>query len=318
MDVSETVTLLNPPIEAVPHDERPPDVGSVPALAGVGNWPARPLSHLQGSRVAGFQVVFAQSALDGIHLHGQSAPDIEVCGVLVGHGCRDDAGEPYLLIKTVIRGSAAASRTTNVTFTADTWLHIQTVMDQHHPGETIVGWYHTHPGFGIFLSDMDVFICQHFFNLAWQCAFVYDPQSGEEGNFLWQEGVPSRKGILIEDDVTPQAARIPLIAKQDALAATSMLAAVDPEAVLELRQRVETLEKRQRLLATALAFVAAFGVMWAVLFSPTPAATPTPPTTASANAAAPHPTTKPHPRPTAPGELYLSPNRDLPEVIRPS
>ena len=48
-------------------------------------------------------------------------------------------------------------------------------MDAEHSEERIVGWYHTHPGFGIFLSGMDLFIQDHFFNLPWQVAFVYDP-----------------------------------------------------------------------------------------------------------------------------------------------
>ena len=82
--------------------------------------------------------------------------------------------------------NGAASRSTNVTFTAETWQHIHDTMDRDHPDEKILGWYHTHPGFGIFLSDMDIFICDNFFNLPWQVAFVYDPQSGEEGNFIWR------------------------------------------------------------------------------------------------------------------------------------
>ena len=47
----------------------------------------------------------------------------------------------------------------------------------------IVGWYHTHPDFGIFLSDYDVFIHQHFFSGPGQIALVIDPVRKLEGVF---------------------------------------------------------------------------------------------------------------------------------------
>lgn len=243
-----------------------------------GEWPARELGPVIGGREPRFQVVYRQSVLDEIHLHGQSAKDIEVCGVLVGGGCRDAHG-PYLLIEHCIRGTAAASRSTNVTFTAETWQQIQETMDRQHPDRRIVGWYHTHPGFGIFLSEMDVFICEHFFNLPWQSAFVYDPSSGEEGNFVWRGGKPAREPILIESDVTPAAAQIPLISRQEAMAAEPVYesvyqpnrltppAPVD-ERVIELLHRVRRLERRQGWLVGAIVFLMAFVAFWAMQWTP--------------------------------------------------
>lgn len=245
------------------------------------DWPMREPGPLTGLREARFQVVYRQSVLDQIHLHGQSARDIEVCGVLVGTGCRDQHG-PYLLIEHIIHGSAAASRSTNVTFTADTWQHIQETMDREHADRRIVGWYHTHPGFGIFLSEMDVFICDNFFNLPWQSAFVYDPHSGEEGNFVWRGGKPEREEVLIENDVTPASAQIPLISKQEAMAAAEPIASSTPmdepapprtdpamdHRVIELMQRVRRLEIRQRWLIVAIVFLIAFVAFWAMQSAP--------------------------------------------------
>ncbi|MCA1557569.1 MAG: hypothetical protein LC731_03400, partial [Acidobacteria bacterium] len=54
----------------------------------------------------------------------------------------------------------------------------------------IVGWYHTHPRFGIFLSEMDVFIQKNFFSEPWQTAFVLDPVQRTEGFFIWSHGEP--------------------------------------------------------------------------------------------------------------------------------
>ncbi len=55
----------------------------------------------------------------------------------------------------------------------------------------IVGWYHSHPDFGIFLSERDCFIHEHFFSAPGQVAYVVDPVRGLEGMFAWHEGKPA-------------------------------------------------------------------------------------------------------------------------------
>lgn len=65
-------------------------------------------------------------------------------------------------------------------------------MDKTHSGKRILGWYHTHPNFGIFLSEQDQFIQQSFFNLAFQVALVYDPVRKVHGVFSWRDSKPWR------------------------------------------------------------------------------------------------------------------------------
>jgi proteasome lid subunit RPN8/RPN11 len=161
--------------------------------------PRRELIKLVGGRTASFQVVVRQSALNQIHRHGDSSPRAEVCGVLVGDVYRDDTG-PFLLVEHVIEGQSAASSAGQVTFTANTWQHIQVLMDKQYPDLRIVGWYHTHPGHGVFLSEMDVFVHESFFGLPWQAALVYDPRSGEEGIFNARQGRPERLDHIVEAD----------------------------------------------------------------------------------------------------------------------
>src|SRR5207244_1370502 len=55
----------------------------------------------------------------------------------------------------------------------------------------IVGWYHSHPDFGIFLSDRDCFIHENFFSGPGQVAYVFDPVRDLEGMFAWQNGKPT-------------------------------------------------------------------------------------------------------------------------------
>src|SRR5690606_25238601 len=78
-----------------------------------------------------------------------------------------------------------------------TWDYVHQVLESDYPGQKIVGWYHTHPDFGVFLSGMDLFIQDNFFNLPWQVAFVYDPVRREEGVFVWKNGKSERVPHLV-------------------------------------------------------------------------------------------------------------------------
>jgi hypothetical protein len=65
-----------------------------------------------------------------------------------------------------------------VTFTQETWNKIHADLEKHYSKLRIVGWYHTHPGFGVEFSDMDLFIQKNFFGAPTQIALVTDPISG--------------------------------------------------------------------------------------------------------------------------------------------
>ena len=118
-----------------------------------------------------------------IRQHARSSGKTEVCGVLIGRD-RDHCIE----VAACIEGQNADEAGAHVTFTQDTWEHIYAVKDKKYPDERIVGWYHSHPGFGIFLSDHDTFIHKNFFSSPGQVAWVFDPQSDEEGCFGWVDG----------------------------------------------------------------------------------------------------------------------------------
>jgi len=75
----------------------------------------------------------------------------------------------------------------SVTYTPESWRHLNDTLWERYPDESavMVGWYHTHPGFGIFLSGMDLFIHQNFFTQIWHVAYVLDPRARNSGFFCW-------------------------------------------------------------------------------------------------------------------------------------
>lgn len=115
-----------------------------------------------------------------IRQHARSHSKTEVCGILVG-----TESDGATSVEACISGANAAQGGTHVTFTQDTWEHIYKIKDRDFPKQRIVGWYHSHPGFGVFLSDHDTFIHKNFFSSPQQVAWVYDPHSDEEGCFGW-------------------------------------------------------------------------------------------------------------------------------------
>ncbi|MDP9172860.1 MAG: Mov34/MPN/PAD-1 family protein [Planctomycetota bacterium] len=163
------------------------------------NLPVRNLGHIRGARSNNFQIVIRQSALNKVHAHGDLTPGVEICGVLIGDVFHDEVG-PFVLIEDIVEGTPATGSAGQVTFTAETWQYIQSEMDEKHPSQKMVGWYHTHPGHGIFLSEMDMFLHKNFFGLPWQTALVYDPQRAEEGIFGWHFGSADRAEHLVESD----------------------------------------------------------------------------------------------------------------------
>ncbi len=121
-----------------------------------------------------------------IYRHVFENADREVGGVLIGRMAAD-GGLP--LLTGAIPALSADERRATLTFTQEAWAHVHRVLESEFPAEEqIVGWYHSHPGFGIFLSGHDLFIHENFFSAPSQIAVVVDPHAQLEGVFAWREG----------------------------------------------------------------------------------------------------------------------------------
>lgn len=109
----------------------------------------------------------------------------EVGGVLVGKTVID-SGASVLEVTGFIEGRHMKEKVSSLTFTHETWNDINARRKQEYPDKKIVGWFHTHPGHGIFLSRYDLFIHQNFFPGKEQIAVVFDPLRTLYGFFVWE------------------------------------------------------------------------------------------------------------------------------------
>lgn len=121
---------------------------------------------------------------EAIYDHVYGSPAGEVGGVLVG----DIPESGPVRISAAIPALQAEGERASVTFTHDAWAEVHAAIEKSHKGKRIVGWYHSHPGFGIFLSEHDLFIQRNFFGDPAQVAYVVDPHASTEGLFGWVDG----------------------------------------------------------------------------------------------------------------------------------
>ena len=120
-----------------------------------------------------------------IYAHVFANPDREVGGVLVGRAATD-AHLPEVI--GAIPAVGATERRAALTFTQQAWSHMHAHLEVDFPADArIVGWYHSHPDIGIYLSDQDLFIHRNFFALPDQIAVVVDPIALSEGAFAWDD-----------------------------------------------------------------------------------------------------------------------------------
>jgi proteasome lid subunit RPN8/RPN11 len=134
-------------------------------------------------------VFLAQSAYQKCVEHAASDLAHEVGGVLIGTAYIDTKQpRPYILIQDILPALYTNSGQAHVTFTQDTMVYLHNELEARFPGKRMVGWYHTHPRFGIFLSSYDSWLHQNFFRDPTQIALVIDPCAQNGGIFCWQPG----------------------------------------------------------------------------------------------------------------------------------
>lgn len=133
-------------------------------------------------------ILIDEPALRSAQAHALGSLNHEVAGILVGPPPEKQPDGRYVvhIIDSII-AKHTVMHGASVTYTPESWRYVNDKLWERYPDETavIVGWYHTHPGFGIFLSGMDQFIHQNFFTQIWHTALVLDPIAKRSGFFCW-------------------------------------------------------------------------------------------------------------------------------------
>ncbi len=133
-------------------------------------------------------VLFDEHPFREAQAHALSSMSREVAGMMVGPPPEKQPNGRYVVhVTDIIEAKHTRMQGASVTYTPESWRYVNDVLLERYPNEecVIVGWYHTHPGFGIFLSNMDLFIHHNFFIQKWHIALVLDPVGKRSGFFTW-------------------------------------------------------------------------------------------------------------------------------------
>ncbi len=147
------------------------------------------------------QIYIKQDVYKRIEKFAKEEMSKEVGSILIGDYV-DEKDRKTVIISNYIEAKYTDASASTLTFTHETWDYVYKEKDKKYPDKKIVGWQHTHPGYGIFLSNYDIFIQENFFNLPWQIAYVVDPIADTRGFFEWKnDKVAKMSGFYVYDEI---------------------------------------------------------------------------------------------------------------------
>jgi proteasome lid subunit RPN8/RPN11 len=133
-------------------------------------------------------VVTDVDVLARVHAHAVAALPNETGGFLLGRVAHEaETGGWYIQVQ---HAETLVPTTQSPGHFSFTWREVDSVRDRREAeGLAIVGWFHSHPGFGVFLSETDVTRTHRvLFSEPFQVALVYDPVRQRAGYFFWEQG----------------------------------------------------------------------------------------------------------------------------------
>ncbi|MBD2122214.1 Mov34/MPN/PAD-1 family protein [Trichocoleus sp. FACHB-262] len=128
-------------------------------------------------------VYISEIAIGSLLHHLKSSMLIEQGGILFGNAYKDPQFGIYVEIVDAIAAPATIATETSFQLTSDSWDGILKDAKKLSSKTTIMGWYHSHPNLGVFMSATDMKTQQAFFSHPWCISIVCDPVRKEIGYF---------------------------------------------------------------------------------------------------------------------------------------
>lgn len=111
----------------------------------------------------------------------------ECGGLLLGSVTSED-NRRVIHVRAIAPAIGAVGNRATVKFTLRAWESMLRTRDADYSHLRVLGWFHTHAGWGVFMSDPDVFIHQSFFPHPNMVSYVLDPTCGRDAFFVWNDG----------------------------------------------------------------------------------------------------------------------------------
>jgi proteasome lid subunit RPN8/RPN11 len=157
--------------------------------------------HGQDGRI---EVYFSRTSMTKLITHCRNYADkkLEVMGFLMGDVFRWK-DRMFALVKDAVT-TDLESTSISVRFNKEGFPGLFSEMDKLDYNYIIVGWYHSHPGMGCFLSTKDIETQKRMFNKPYHIALVVDPLKKEMKAYKMRgSGYVERKLAVYDVRITP-------------------------------------------------------------------------------------------------------------------
>ena len=178
------------------------------------NPPAAPGTTSPGGRSSSrspYPIFFQQEAVIALQDHLKSSPTQAIFGFLIGDVYRDpENGALYTVIDKTLKLSQAIYGDKTEVVVSRLWDRMQEQLKK--AAGTLLGWYHSHPGQGGFLTTHDVETHEKFFTEPWHVAILVAAEAGgvtgrffraTQGNTDWHKTPLPFYELLQPDSIKP-------------------------------------------------------------------------------------------------------------------
>ena len=158
-----------------------------------------------------YPIFFQQEAVIALQDHLKSSPTQAIFGFLIGDVYRDpENGALYTVIDKTLKLSQAIYGDKTEVVVSRLWDRMQEQLKK--AAGTLLGWYHSHPGQGGFLTSHDVETHEKFFTEPWHVAILVAAEAGgvtgrffraTQGNSDWHKTPLAFYELLQPDSIKP-------------------------------------------------------------------------------------------------------------------
>lgn len=150
--------------------------------------------------VPGAELFMGKSVISKMAFHADLgyAENEEVMGLLMGNAYVDDEGEYAVAEGTATSGLVATG--VSVRFDPDALEDLFSSVDEN-KCRTVIGWYHSHPGFGCYMSDIDIKTHKNIFGEKLGFSLVLDPSEQAMMVFVNDDGIFRKARMVVSEDL---------------------------------------------------------------------------------------------------------------------
>ena len=140
-------------------------------------------------RVSDLDFYISDYAFDKLYRHCAdiAQKELEAMGFMIGE-LREHNDTVISVVHDAIT-SNLESTSVSVRFHRDAFEHLFDQLDEIPYNYVIIGWYHSHPGFSSFMSQVDIDTQNRMFNKLFHAALVVDPVNYEVKSFRMQDRI---------------------------------------------------------------------------------------------------------------------------------